>query len=252
MKNLLSISALAAAAAIAYAGSANAADMPVKALPPPPPVYSWTGVYVGVSEGWQWSHNDWAYVAPGTASFSQDRGSGIFGGHVGVQWQWNSFVIGAEYNRLGNNSDPDSWASVTCPDRPGLNCKVLAHDFDLAGGRIGWAGTGIIPWTSNWLLYGTGGWARGTVQTRIESPVAPNLGTGEDSLVRQEGWYAGVGLDLLLAKGSLVDWIGGIEYDHIDLGTSLHCVTPACTGPFNRNVGFTDDIFRFRTSLKFH
>jgi outer membrane immunogenic protein len=256
MKKLLSISALAAAAAIAYAGTANAADMPVKALPPPPPVYSWTGVYIGVSEGWQWQHSDWDYQlhvagAP-NQTFGADQGSGIFGAHVGVQWQWSSIVIGAEYNRLNNNSDPESWTSHSCPVTT-LNCKVLGHDFNLAGARLGWAGTGIIPFTSNWLLYATGGWAQGTVQTRVESTTSPFTGTGEDSLVKQDGWYAGVGLDLLLAKGSLVDWIGGIEYDHIDLGTSFHCVVAGCApSVLNRNVGFTDDIIRFRTSLKFH
>src|SRR5262249_39243996 len=207
------------------------------------------------SEGWQWQQSDWDYqIHTGlpNQTFSSDQGSGIWGAHVGVQWQWNQIVIGAEYNKLNNNSDPESWTSHACPVA-GLSCKVLAHDFDLAGARLGWAGTGFIPWASNWMIYGTGGWARATVQTRVEFTAAPNVGTGEDSLVKQEGWYAGVGLDMVLAKGSLVDWIGGIEYDHIDLGTSFHCVVAGCgASTLNRNVGLTDDIIRFRPSLKFH
>ena len=33
------------------AGSANAADLRLKAPPPPPAVYSWTGVYAGLNVG---------------------------------------------------------------------------------------------------------------------------------------------------------------------------------------------------------
>ena len=47
---------LLAAAAV----SANAADMPVKAVPAPvvAQVYNWTGLYVGVNGGWGWGQQD--------------------------------------------------------------------------------------------------------------------------------------------------------------------------------------------------
>jgi outer membrane immunogenic protein len=41
------------------AGPAFAADMPVKALPPPPVVPTWTGFYLGAEVGDEWSHADW-------------------------------------------------------------------------------------------------------------------------------------------------------------------------------------------------
>src|ERR1700745_3784451 len=34
-----------------FAGAANAADLPYKALPPAPPVFSWTGFYAGLNAG---------------------------------------------------------------------------------------------------------------------------------------------------------------------------------------------------------
>src|SRR5436309_2671309 len=37
------------------AGPASAADMPIKALPPPVPVFSWSGIYVGGFVGAAWS-----------------------------------------------------------------------------------------------------------------------------------------------------------------------------------------------------
>jgi len=47
MKLLVS-SAVGAAIALA-AGSAMAADLPLKASPPPAPVYSWTGFYISAA-----------------------------------------------------------------------------------------------------------------------------------------------------------------------------------------------------------
>ena len=50
MKKLL----LSAIALVTLTGSAVAADMAVKAAPPPPviPIYNWTGFYIGANGGW--------------------------------------------------------------------------------------------------------------------------------------------------------------------------------------------------------
>ena len=60
MKKLL----LSAIALAALTGSAMAADMAVKAAPPPMvvPVYNWTGFYIGANGGWGQSHNCWDFV----------------------------------------------------------------------------------------------------------------------------------------------------------------------------------------------
>jgi opacity protein-like surface antigen len=50
---------LASVSAIALAGTAFAADLPLRAPPPvyvpPPPVMTWTGFYVGINAGGTWS-----------------------------------------------------------------------------------------------------------------------------------------------------------------------------------------------------
>jgi opacity protein-like surface antigen len=49
-------------AALAFSGSAFAADLPAKALAykaaPPVAAYGWTGFYVGANAGYAWGHSD--------------------------------------------------------------------------------------------------------------------------------------------------------------------------------------------------
>ena len=60
-----------AALALISTNSGFAADLPVKAppVPVPPPVYDWTGLYVGGNFGWGWAHVDGTQLAPGTTNF---------------------------------------------------------------------------------------------------------------------------------------------------------------------------------------
>ncbi len=71
-------------------GVAAAADLPPPTSVMPAPMYSpvpiaynWSGFYVGGHGGW------------GFGSGAINDGL-IVGGQVGVNWQWNSFVLGAE------------------------------------------------------------------------------------------------------------------------------------------------------------
>ena len=103
MKNVL-LGTVALAAMLA--GPAMAADMPIKA-PPPPPVayYNWSGAYIGFNAGGIWSQVNQDFPNPallgGTGpgngkSFSTSPSDGIFGFHAGAQWQWGAWVLGAE------------------------------------------------------------------------------------------------------------------------------------------------------------
>jgi outer membrane immunogenic protein len=119
------ISSLAGAAfSFAASGLAIAADMAVKAppTPPPAPVYSWTGFYVGVNAGGAWGFSNFstdpgcppatsnstfcnqppspfapngpAVAAAGTGRFTP--ASFIGGGQVGYNWQAGFVVVGVE------------------------------------------------------------------------------------------------------------------------------------------------------------
>src|SRR3954451_2544718 len=83
------------------AGPAMAADMPIKA-PPPPPVayYDWSGAYIGFNAGGVWYDEDRTFRNAGALAGVANRGNnssdGIFGFHAGAQWQWGAWVLGAE------------------------------------------------------------------------------------------------------------------------------------------------------------
>jgi outer membrane immunogenic protein len=93
MKKLASM--LVGLAALA-AAPAMAADMPVKYVPPaPPPVFSWSGCYIGlhVGAGWQVS----SFAGGESGSSVPDSGVGwLGGGQAGCNLQWRAFVIGVE------------------------------------------------------------------------------------------------------------------------------------------------------------
>jgi outer membrane immunogenic protein len=82
--------AVSASALALITGVAAAADLPPIMEPAPPPMvspvpiaYNWSGVYVGAHGGWGF----------GDGAF--DDGF-VIGGQIGVNWQWNNFVLGAE------------------------------------------------------------------------------------------------------------------------------------------------------------
>jgi outer membrane immunogenic protein len=90
---------LLAATALVTAGisAAAAADLPSRAAPAPiiaaAPIFTWTGFYVGVNAGYGWSDDDFDAV-----DFADDEDDGGFvgGAQVGYNWQFGSFVVGAE------------------------------------------------------------------------------------------------------------------------------------------------------------
>ena len=76
-----------------------AADMPIKA-PPPPPVayYDWSGAYIGFNAGGVWNEVNRTFKVGGAVNpnFGTNDSDGIFGFHAGAQWQWGAWVLGVE------------------------------------------------------------------------------------------------------------------------------------------------------------
>ena len=136
----ISISALAAM--LAGAPVASAADMPVKAAPVVAAAYDWSGFYGGINGGGESQKHDWAFnpSIPGAVNqaFSERVDSATVGLHVGVQKQWNQFVLGVE----GGVND---FAGLGFARHTGYGvdfgsfADMRVKDIYTAGGRVGYA-----------------------------------------------------------------------------------------------------------------
>src|SRR5882757_8257994 len=92
-------------ALIVVGSSAQAADLAVKApIMRPPPIFSWTGCYVGGHVGWGWSRHkvretglDSSSANIISASGNIDTSGAVFGGQVGCNYQFSgNWVVGIE------------------------------------------------------------------------------------------------------------------------------------------------------------
>ena len=178
MKKLL----IAGAALTALIGTpALAADMALKAPPPPAPVLSWTGGYVGLNGGYgwgRWNSNSIAAIFPdGVTTNADPNVQGWFGGvTAGYNWQTSQqWVVGIEgdFDWSGERAS-DSASSTTSALTTGFPAGVGLCDAHapcttttMATTNNEWrkewfatlrarAGYLIEP---TWLLYGTGGLA---------------------------------------------------------------------------------------------
>jgi outer membrane immunogenic protein len=212
----------AAIAAALFAGSAIAADLPMRKEPPPPPVApppppTWNGLYLGLNIGGGWVNNNinnndivfipFTTVNPAFTPFggnlaflafnnnnNNNKGGVVGGGQVGYNYQFaNSFVLSAEADIQGtsigtNNNNNNSFFFN------GNNFQRGLPWFGTVRGRLGFL---LMP---SLLVYGTGGFAYGGIQffnqTRTDT-----------------GWTAGGGLEYLFWQ----NWSAKVEYLFVDL-----------------------------------
>src|SRR3954464_8989850 len=98
MKNILMVTA-AAAAILSISNTGKAADLPVKAMPPPlPPPFSWTGFYIGGNVGAAWGERRVSYTFTGLEFSRSSDAVFIGGGQIGFNYQFNTFVLGVEWD----------------------------------------------------------------------------------------------------------------------------------------------------------
>ncbi|MGB6567251.1 MAG: outer membrane beta-barrel protein, partial [Xanthobacteraceae bacterium] len=127
-----------AAGTVACLCSAQAADLPMHPAPAPvapvayaPPVYNWSGFYIGGHIGGGFENSTWTDPLSGaSASFSD---SGFLGGaQVGVNTQFNWFVVGVEGDF--------SWTSMikgTSTDTAGNIMTTSPQWTSTVTGRVG-------------------------------------------------------------------------------------------------------------------
>lgn len=201
---------MASVAIVALTGSVFAADMPVKArpLPPPVPVFSWTGFYIGGQIGWARAHDDASIVNPGipvaiNLPFTVDMDGVIGGAHVGYNLQINRWVLGIEGTVDGSNLNK-SFVVGVCP----LFCGNATTDIGIQGsvrGRLGVAFDRV-------LLYGTGGVAIADITNTYDTTA---FGGGFARIGgTRVGWTAGGGIAYAVTN----NWSVRGEYRFSDFG----------------------------------
>lgn len=222
-----------------------AADMAMKArtLPVADPAYDWSGFYIGGELGGSWSKADNLFIVPPVGSFVNSGSSGIGGGFVGAQIQWNKIVLGVEANVIGL-FEPDLGRS-SC--NPATACAIKSAFGNRLDDVIWSVGPRLGLAAGQWMPYLTGGYAK----TRLAYAGYTTTGVlGSRSTVDRSGWYAGAGVDWAVVPNVIV----GVEYRHYDFGTSRD-VPRSVAGlliPFNTyDDNLKSDTVTVRASYKF-
>jgi outer membrane immunogenic protein len=278
MKRLL----LAGLAFSALIMPAIAADMPLKAPPPPP---TWTGLYWGVNVGWVGASE---YNITNTGTDTGVGGLGTFlaigaipstiavshsgfigGGQIGYNWQVDpAWVAGIEADFQGTTANGSAGhVFVGVPvGVPGFRSITTVYKYELddlgtVRARLGWLSS---PWYgTNLLWYGTAGLAYGqtNLTTTAQCPTfaPPCFGESTTSLSSTHtsvGWTAGAGVEWKLSPV----WSVKAEYLYAELGSqnntlaytygpNVVCVT--CTSTLTSTVQREhDNIVRFGVNYK--
>jgi outer membrane immunogenic protein len=209
---------------------AAAADLPPAPAPYRAPVvaapvyYSWTGFYVGAHGGGAWadetSTNVFAipgFAAAGFAVNSKASGA-IGGGQAGFNYQFGSFVVGAEVDGSWSNANESVTFATLTPGVSGV-AKSEMNWFATAALRAGFAVNDV-------LIYGKAGGAWMDVDYTASSVTAPGgvVIAGPVTFGNtRSGWMAGAGVEF----GFWNNWSAKLEYNYFDFGTERYAFGPA-------------------------
>jgi outer membrane immunogenic protein len=239
---------LTAVAPLALGDAAWGADLPV--APPPPvapimqPAYNWSGFYLGIAGGLAYGRSQQINTRPTDPNFglpltnSYGVGGGLIGGELGYNWQFGSWLIGAEVDM--------SWVdqSGSASDIPPFNTTVTQTS------KVEWLQTdrlrlgGLV--TDHWLVYATGGFAAGGMEA--VRPAGPVTYTQTQT---EFGWTIGAGTEFLIVP----HWSVKIEYLFVDLEKqnffSPQIALPGGGFLNGRSIGITDNVVRAGINYKF-
>jgi outer membrane immunogenic protein len=258
--------------------AAFAADRRVPAYTPPPPpvpVYTWSGCYVGASAGTSQGHSDgFSTTATSTAAGLGGLNAPVFGGQQvsqqfdlsgfiggfqgGCNWQAGAWVFGIEGDGSATNKSGQAFPAVPTllSTIPAGVVTVNQNDvFQLqerwlvtARGRLGLTGW----WGDRTLLYVTGGAAWAKIDSSFWVNGNPIV-TGVQQSHTRDGWTVGGGIEYAVGYG----WSVKGEYLYVDFGdfTTLNCTAPSPGCAFGTitslNVNLKDHIWRAGMNYKF-
>jgi outer membrane immunogenic protein len=270
MKNIVFAVAMSA-----LATGAMAADLPSRAAPPvfvpPPPVFSWTGFYLGINAGYAFDGDQSTGISANDAGsavgltdgavspFVQNRSDGFTGGgQIGYNYQFpnsgyfggsGGVVVGLEadasYTDLNQTSDTLGLG--------GFDTQIHSRT-DFVGtvrGRLGYA-------FDRFLVYGTGGFAYGDVHssTNLIGAGSPFYSGAQNSL--RTGYAYGGGIEYALPTTSFLNVFHSsavtvkAEFLRYDLGSTSYLVPAPFPGSsFTSRVHTDGNIVRAGLNFKF-
>ncbi|MGA8171350.1 MAG: porin family protein [Methylocystis sp.] len=275
--------AAASVALALVAGSAIAADLPSrKTAPvyvPPPPSFSWTGLYGGVNIGYGFGNGDQeiggiGYMTPagipgirpisafpgGSALGGSSNLNGVLGGgQIGYNWQFSPWlVLGVETDIQASDVHDTVNSSAAVLDAFGTHLQSASSTksvdwFGTVRGRIG-----VTPFAPNLMVYGTGGFAYGGVNHGVA--FADNFGGGFAGLSSvataqydstATGWTAGGGIEW--APMAFPAFSVKVEYLYVDLGnTSISGVSNSGNPLFGASYSSPTRFHTIRAGLNWH
>jgi outer membrane immunogenic protein len=200
---------------------------------------NWTGWYLGgnVGSGTGRDRSTLAAPAVGLNEVFNLAPDGINGGvQAGYNWQAANWVYGIEADIQGS-SQKDNKTSVA------INSVLYDAKlpwFGTVRGRLGYS-------VGSTLFYATGGYAYGSVKTKMNLTGLATVSISET----KGGWTAGAGIETPFQLLGLFgpNWTSKTEYLYVDLGSSAANFTIAPV-TFTSTTKVTEHIFR--TGLNYH
>ena len=264
MKKLLFAGAMLTS--LAAIQSASAADLALKAPPPPPaPVYSWTGWYVGVNLGGSFGKaaDTSTYGAASTPlSSTSSRLDGVIGGgQIGYNWQVNNnWLLGLEADIQGSSERGTATGTAGVAGFCGIialfPCTTVGTLVDQE--KLPWFGTvrgriGVLA-SPTWLFYATGGLAYAEIKSSETLTAAaggpfPAGAFANSFSTTRTGWTVGGGVEGVISG----NWTAKLEYLYMDYGTinsTFAGVVPFT--PINLSTHVTDNVVRAGLNYHFH
>ena len=248
--------ALLAATLLFFAGSAYAADMPLKAPPAAPLAPTWTGWYIGINGGGGWSGVSTGAQDVGPDSFfaaanipavaagasrSFPMSGGLAGGQVGYLYQAGSAIVGLDvsfdWSRLNGSANSGFTVyPVTAPTGFSWNLSAKSQSLFTAVGRIG-------PDMGMWFPYVSAGVAatRLTYTANYVDTFYPSTSTNTFNK-EAAGLVVGAGAEFRFAQ----HWLLRGEYLHTDFGSMSGVGPIQCTPGVGNCVGAG-----FKTTFQF-
>jgi outer membrane immunogenic protein len=223
-------------AGLNYRIGGNAIYTPVAAA-------NWTGWYLGGNIGSGTGRDRSTLTAlPFVNEQFNLAPDGINGGvQLGYNWQAANWVYGLETDIQASSQRDNKTCILTCSPALAASYDATLPWFGTVRGRLGYS-------VGSTLFYATGGYAYGSVKTKISVTGFPTVSLSET----KGGWTGGAGIETPFTFLGMFgpNWTSKTEYLYVDLGSSSSAITVPGVGTAVSTTRVNEHIFR--TGLNYH